>query len=66
MTAKQPLIDYVLAHGWDDDDLKALEQALAKPTDEALEEALALFGERRCPPLEYCELVAMLLKWYRD
>lgn len=58
------LIDYALAHGWDDDDLAALEQALAKPTEEALEEALVLFGERHCPPVEYCELVAELLEWY--
>jgi hypothetical protein len=38
------LIDYVLAHGWDDDDLAAIELALAMPTEEALEEALALTG----------------------
>lgn len=41
MTAKTALIDYALAHGWDDDDLAALEPALAKPADDALEEALA-------------------------
>ena len=39
------LIDYALAHGWDDEALAALEQALMKPTEEALEESLALFGE---------------------
>ena len=35
MTARAALIDYVLAHGWDDDEPAALEPALAKPTDEA-------------------------------
>ena len=64
MTAKTALIDYALAHGWDDVDLVALERALAEPTDKALEEALALFGERHCPDLEYCELVELLLGWY--
>jgi hypothetical protein len=46
------LIDYVLAHGWDDDDLAAIELALAMPTEEALEEALALFGDQQCSPVE--------------
>jgi hypothetical protein len=65
MTTNIALIDYTLAHGWNDDDVAALEQVLTKPTDEALEEALALFGERQCPPLEYCELVVLLLEWRR-
>ena len=65
MTTKPTLIDFALTRGWDDDDLAALEQALAKPTESALEEALALFGERHCPELEYCELVALLLEWCR-
>ena len=59
MTAKTVLIEYALAHGWDDDDLAALENSLARPTDNALEESLGLFGERLCPPLEYCELVSL-------
>ena len=65
MTAKTALIDYALTHGWNDDDLTALEQTLATATEDALEESLALFGERHCPPVEYCELVALLLEWYR-
>ena len=65
MAARTALIDYVLAHGWDDDDLDELEQALASPTEKSLEEALALLGERHCPALEYCELVELLLGWFR-
>jgi hypothetical protein len=48
VTAQSVLIDYALAHGWDDY-LAALEQALTQPAAETLEEVLALFGERRCP-----------------
>ncbi len=65
MTTKTVLIDYALAHGWDDDDLVALERALASRSEDALEEALALFVERHCPALEYCELVELLLGWFR-
>ena len=61
MTTKTALIDYALAHDWADDDLAALGQALAKPTEAALEEAIALPGERNCPAVEYCELVELLL-----
>ena len=49
MTTKSAPIDYALAHGWDDDDLAGLERALTGPTEETLEEALALFGERLVP-----------------
>ena len=65
MTTKTVLIDHALAHGWDDDDVAALEQALASPSEKSLEEVLALLGERHCPALEYCELVELLLGWYR-
>ena len=54
MAARTVLIDYVLAHGRDDDDLDELEQALASPTEKSLEEALALLGERHCPHLHRC------------
>jgi hypothetical protein len=54
------LLDYVLAHGWDDEDVAALEQALTAGTNEGLEEALAILGERQCSPTEYCEIVALL------
>lgn len=59
------LIDYALTHGWDDDDLAALEQALAQRTEASLEDGLVVLGERHCPPVEYCELVGLLLEWYR-
>ena len=65
MEARTALIDYVLAHGWDDDDLDELEQALASPTEKSLEEALALHRERHCPAPDYCELVELLLGWFR-
>ena len=66
MTTKTTLIDYALAYGWYDDDLAALEQALAKPTEDVLEEAPALFGECHCPAVEYCELAVLLLEWCRE
>ncbi len=37
MTTQTVLIDHALAHGWDDDDLDELEQALASPTEKSLE-----------------------------
>ena len=61
MTEQHALLDYALAYGWDDDALEDLEQAL----NTGLEEALAVLGERNCSAVEYCELVALLLEWYR-
>lgn len=66
MTAKTALIDYALTHGWDDRDLAALEQALTQPKEEALEEVIALFGERYCAAEVYCDLVELLFSWYRE
>lgn len=60
MTPKTALIDFALAHGWDDEDVGALEKALSERTEDGIEEAWRFFGERRCPPLEYCQLAAML------
>ncbi len=53
------LIEYALAHGRDDEDVDSLEQALAAGTNETLEEALMILGERQSPA-EYCEMVALL------
>ena len=61
MKQRQELVDYALAHGWDDDALKDLHKAL----NTGLEEALTVLGERHCPAIEYCEMVALLLEWYR-
>lgn len=61
MTEQNALLDYALAHGWDDGSLQDLEQAF----DTGLEETLAAVGERHCPAVEYCEMVALLLEWHR-
>ena len=47
MTEQNALLDHAL---------EGLEQAL----DTGLEEALAVVGERECPAVEYCEMVALL------
>ena len=60
------LIDYTLTHGWQDAQLEDLEQVLVSRSEKALEDALLVLGERHCPPVEYCEMVALLLRWYRD
>jgi len=62
MNERQAIIEYVLAQGWDDDDVVALELAL----NTGLEEVLGLFGERYCPVVEYCEMAGLLLEWHRD
>ena len=61
MTEPDALVDYALAHGWDDGALDDLDEAL----DKGLEEVLAVLGERHCPAVEYCELVALLLESHR-
>ena len=61
MKQRNAIIEYALAHGWDDNAMEDLEQAL----DTGLEETLVVFGERHCPPVEYCGLVALLLEWHR-
>lgn len=66
MTEKTALIDYVLAHSRDDEDVSALETVLSIKTDNALEKALALVGKRHCPPLEQCELATLPLDCHRD